>query len=87
MALPPGITPKTVTVGIASFFDGTLAEGTATITASVNVVHTPSNRPIFSSVMSKRFANGEATFDLCPTDAPGQQGRLDQHSAAPSRVR
>ena len=75
MALPPGITPKTVTVGIASFFDGTLAEGTATITAPVNVVHTPSNRPIFSSVMSKRFANGEATFDLCPTDAEGLNRR------------
>ena len=49
MALPPAITPKTVTIGIASFFDGTLAEGTATITAPVNVIHTPTNRPIFSS--------------------------------------
>lgn len=71
MALPPGITPKTVTVGIASFFDGSLAEGTATITAPVNVVHTPTNRPIFSSQMSHRFVDGETSFNLCPTDAPG----------------
>ena len=71
MALPPAITPKTVTIGIASFFDGTLAEGTATITAPVNVIHTPTNRPIFSSAMSKRFADGETSFDLCPTDADG----------------
>jgi len=71
VALPPGITPKTVTVGIASFFDGSLAEGTATITAPVNVVHTPSNRPIFSSQMSHRFVDGETSFNLAPTDAPG----------------
>lgn len=71
MALPPGITPKTVTVGVASFFDGALAEGTATITAPVNVVHNPSNRPIFSSRMVKRFVDGEASFDLAPTDAAG----------------
>jgi hypothetical protein len=71
VALPPGITPKTVTVGIASFFDGTLADGTATITAPVNVVHTPSNRPIFSSQMSQRFVDGVATFNLCPNDAAG----------------
>lgn len=71
MALPPGITPKTVTVGIASFFDGSIAEGRATITAPVNVVHGPSNRPIFSSDMSKPFVDGEASFDLCPTDAAG----------------
>jgi hypothetical protein len=71
VALPPGITPKTVTVGIASFFDGTLAEGTATITAPVNVVHTPTNRPIFSSTISQRFVDGIASFNLAPTDAPG----------------
>jgi carbon monoxide dehydrogenase subunit G len=71
VALPPGITPKTVTVGIASFFDGTLAEGTASITAPVNVVHGPSNRPIFSSTISQRFVDGVASFNLAPTDAPG----------------
>lgn len=71
MALPPGIVSKTVTVGVASFFDGTLAEGTATVTAPVNVVHTPTNRPIFSGQISKRFVNGQASFDLCPTDAEG----------------
>lgn len=71
MALPTGITPKTVTIGVASFFDGTIAGGRVTITAPVNVVHTPTNRPIFSSSMTKPFVNGEATFDLCPTDAAG----------------
>jgi hypothetical protein len=71
VALPPGITPKTVTIGVASFFDGTLAEGTATITAPVNVVHTPTNRPIFSSSISQRFVDGVASFNLAPTDAPG----------------
>jgi hypothetical protein len=71
MALPPGIVPKVVTVGIASFFDGTLAEGTATIVAPVNVVHTPTNRPIFSSTISQRFVDGMASFTLAPTDAAG----------------
>lgn len=71
MALPPGVPVKTVTIGIASFFDGTLAEGTATITAPVNIVHTPTNRPIFSSSMSQRFVDGVASFNLAPTDTPG----------------
>jgi hypothetical protein len=71
VGFPAGITPKTVTVGIASFFDGTLANGVATITAPINVVHTPTNRPIFSSIMSQPFVDGVASFTLAPTDAPG----------------
>lgn len=70
MALPNGITPKVVTVGIGSFFDGSLVEGTATITAQVNVIHVPSGSPIFSSAMSQRLVDGSATFTLCPTDHP-----------------
>jgi hypothetical protein len=71
MALPAGITPKTVTIGIASFFDGTLTSGTVSISAPVNVIHTPTNRPLFSSEMAQRFVDGAASFTLCPTDAPG----------------
>jgi hypothetical protein len=71
VALPPGITPKTVTLGIASFADGNLATGRATISMPVNVLHTPTNRPIFSSEMTKPFVDGEVTFDLLPNDAPG----------------
>lgn len=71
MALPPGITPKTVTLGIASFADGSLATGRATISMPVNVLHTPTNRPIFSSEITQQFVDGAATFNLCPTDAPG----------------
>jgi hypothetical protein len=71
VALPPGITPKTVTVGTAGFFDGSVASGTVTITAPVNVIHTPTNRPIFSSDMSQPLVAGAASFLLCPTDADG----------------
>ena len=71
MALPTGIVPKTVTLGIGSFFDGNLVSGTVTITAPVNVVHTPTGRPLYSSVIQQRFVDGEATFLLCPTDADG----------------
>lgn len=70
-ALPAGITPKTVTVGTAQFFDGTLARGSATITAPVNVVHLPTGTPLFSGAMTRPFVDGVATFDLCPTDQPG----------------
>lgn len=71
MAFPPGIQAKTVTIGIGSFYNGDLVNGRATITAPVNVVHTPSNRPIFSGEMPRVFVDGEASWNLVPTDAPG----------------
>jgi len=71
VALPPGITPKTVTIGIGSFFDGTIVAGSATITAPVNVLHTPSGHTLYSGDMTKQFVDGEATWTLCPTDAAG----------------
>lgn len=71
MALPPGIQAKTVTLGIASFADGSLAQGRATVSMPVNVIHGPSNRPIFSSDITAPFVDGVVSFNLLPTDAPG----------------
>lgn len=71
MALPPGVTAKTVSLGIASFADGTLVAGRVTVSMPVNVVHLPSNRPVFSSDITKPFVDGAVSFDLCPTDADG----------------
>lgn len=73
MALPEGITPKTVTVGIPTKFNGTPATGSATLTAPKNLVHIPTGTPLFSGSVTKQFSGlTEVTFtDLVPTDADG----------------
>lgn len=71
MALPPGVVAKTVQIGVGTFFDGTIVSGRATISAPVNVLHTTTNRPLYSSDMTRSFSDGQVSFDLCPTDADG----------------
>lgn len=74
MALPAGITPKTVTVGIPTFtVGGRPATGSATLIAATNLVHVPTGTPLFSGKVTKQFkglAQVEFT-DLVPTDDPG----------------
>ena len=70
MGLPSGLTAKTVTFGLGTFANGDVVDGTVTITAPVNILHVPTGSPIFSSAMTQRLVNGQASFDLCPTDHP-----------------
>lgn len=73
MPLPAGITPKTLTLGIPTRFNGQPASGSATLTGPVNLVHTPTGTPLFSGKVVKQFSGlSEVSFtNLVPTDAPG----------------
>jgi hypothetical protein len=73
LALPAGLTPKTLTIGIPTKFNGSPASGSATLTAPKNLVHTPTGTPLFSGKLVKQFSGlTEISFtDLVPTDAAG----------------